>query len=124
MSLLKYLRSECGLTRSQIVSIIANRNCPPSWTALKIRSFINELSNNHGTKAEELGADIKSNESIEPCNDCHEPEFFDDMRSCYQGDWYVCEDCCGDNYAYSDNQDTYISYDDYDEENHNQGTRG
>ena len=119
MSLLKYLRSECGLTRSQIVSILVNKTCPPNWTAHRIKDFTNVLSDNdYGMKAEELGSDIISNEEIDFCHDCSMPEFLNDMRSCYQGDWYVCEDCCGDNYAYSDNQDTYISYDDYDEENH------
>ena len=117
MSLLKMLRSDYGLTRSQIVNIIVNKNCPQSWSASKISNFIGQLGN-FGNKAENLGSDIRSNEDIDFCHDCECPEFMDDMRSCYQGDFYVCESCCDNHYTYSDNQDTYISCDDYDEENY------
>ena len=117
MSLLKMLRSDYGLTRSQIVNIIVNKNCPQSWSASKISNFIGQLRN-FGNKAEELGSDIISNENIDYCHDCECPEFMDNMQSCYQGDFYVCESCCENHYTYSDNQDTYISYDDYDEENY------
>ncbi len=117
MSLLKMLRSDYGLTRSQIVNIIVNKNCPQSWSASKVSNFIGQLGN-FGNKAEDLGSDIMSNENIDYCHDCECPEFMDDMRSCYQGDFYVCESCGDDHYTYSDNQDTYISYDDYDEENY------
>tara|TARA_R100000789_G_C2970797_1_gene140694 strand:+ start:115 stop:327 length:213 start_codon:yes stop_codon:yes gene_type:complete len=51
-----------------------------------------------GRKARELGSDIRSNENIDSCNDCGSAEFYDDMRSCYQGDFYVCEGCCDDGY--------------------------
>ena len=115
MSLLKFMRSDYGLTRNQIVSIIVNKRCLSDWSASKIMNFTNGLSD-FGRKSEELGADIRSNEDIDSCNDCGSAEFYDDMRSCYQGDFYVCETCCDDNYVYSDNQDTYITYDDYDEE--------
>ena len=115
MSLLKFMRSDYGLTRNQIVSIIVNKRCLSDWSASKIMNFTNGLSD-FGRKSEELGADIRSNEDIDSCNDCGSAEFYDDMRSCYQGDFYVCETCCDDNYAYSENQDTYINYDDYDEE--------
>ena len=115
MSLLKYMRSDFGLTRSQIVSIIVNKTCSNDWSASKIYNFTNGLSD-FGRKAENLGDDIRSNEEIESCHDCASAEFMDDMRSCYQGDFYVCTGCCDDNYSYSENQDTYITYDDYDEE--------
>jgi hypothetical protein len=109
------MRSDYGLTRNQIVSIIVNKRCLSDWSASKIMRFTEGLSD-FGRKSEELGADIRSNEDIDSCNDCGSAEFYDDMRSCYQGDFYVCEGCCDDNYAYSENQDTYINYDDYDEE--------
>ena len=115
MSLLKFMRSDYGLTRNQIVSIIVNKRCLSDWSASKIMNFTNGLED-FGRKARELGSDIRSNEEIDSCNDCGSAEFYDDMRSCYQGDFYVCETCCDDNYVYSDNQDTYITYDDYDEE--------
>ena len=115
MSLLKYMRSDYNLTRSQILSILSNRCCPEDWLAIKIANFTSELSN-YGSKASELGADIRSNENIDYCHDCESAEFMDNMRSCYQGDFYVCEDCCNQNYIFSDNQDTYLTYDDHDDE--------
>ena len=115
MSLLKYMRSDYGLSRRQIVSIIVNKTCSNDWSASKISNFAEGLSD-FGRKAENLGDDIRSNEEIESCHDCGSAEFMDDMRSCYQGDFYVCQNCCDDSYSYSENQDTYITYDDYDEE--------
>ena len=117
MSLLKYLRSDWGLNRTEIIRIISDRRCPQGWSANKIQVLISKLEE-YGNKAQELSADIRSNEEIDNCNDCGSAMFYDDMRSCYQGDFYVCEGCCEDNYTYSDNQDTYITYDDYDEENY------
>ena len=120
MTLLKYLRSDLDLNRSQIVRIISDRRCPQNWSAYKIQVLISKLEE-YGNKAQELGADIRSNEEIENCHDCGSAMFFDDMHSCYQGDFYVCQGCCEDNYCYSDNQDTYIGVDDYDEENYDGG---
>ena len=115
MSLLKFMRSDYGLTRNQIVSIIVNKRCLSDWSASKIMRFTEGLED-FGRKAKTLGFDIRSNEEIDSCHDCGSAEFYDDMRSCYQGDFYVCEGCCDDNYSYSENQDTYLNYDDYDEE--------
>ena len=120
MTLLKYLRSDLALSRSQIVRIISDRRCPQNWSANKIQVLISKLEE-YGNKAQELSADIRSNEEIENCHDCGSAMFYDDMRSCYQGDFYVCQGCCEDNYRYSDNQDTYIGVDDYDEENYDGG---
>ena len=120
MTLLKYLRSDLDLNRSQIVRIISDRRCPQDWSANKIQVLISKLEE-YGNKAQELSADIRSNEEIENCHDCGSAMFYDDMRSCYQGDFYVCQGCCEDNYRYSDNQDTYIGVDDYDEENYDGG---
>ena len=120
MTLLKYLRSDYGLNRSQIVRIISDRRCPQDWSANKIQVLINTLEE-YGNKAQELSDDIRSNEEIENCHDCGSAMFFDDMHSCYQGDFYICQGCCEDNYRYSDNQDTYIGVDDYDEENYDGG---
>ena len=120
MTLLKYLRSDYGLNRSQIVRIISDRRCPQDWSANKIQVLINTLEE-YGNKAQELSDDIRSNEEIENCHDCGSAMFYDDMFHCYQGDFYVCRSCCEDNYRYSDNQDTYIGVDDYDEENYDGG---
>jgi hypothetical protein len=120
MTLLNYLRSGCGLNRSQIIRITSDRRCPQDWSANSIQVLISKLEE-YGNKAENLGSDIRSNEDIDNCHDCGRAEFYDDMRSCYQGDFYVCQGCCEDNYCYSDNQDTYIGADDYDEENYDGG---
>ena len=37
------------------------------------------------------------------------------MQTCYE-DYLVCDACCNDNYVYSEYRDTYISYEDADEE--------
>jgi len=119
MTLLKYLRNDLALNRDQIMRVIVNRRSPFSdWSANKIHTFCDHLASYVG-KSEQLATDIKSNANIDNCHDCGGAEFYDDMRSCYQGDFYICEGCCDDNYCYSDNQDTYIHYDDYDEEEEN-----
>ena len=116
MSLLKYMRSDCDLNRNEIVKIISDKRCPNSWSARRIIDLTRRLRD-FGSKAETLADDILSNENIDYCHDCEAGAFLDDLRSCYQGDFYVCDDCCNDSYTFSENQDTYISYDDYDEEN-------
>jgi hypothetical protein len=120
MTLLKYLRNGLALSRDQIMRVILNRRSPSShWSAHRIHNFCDHLASYVG-KSEQLATDIKSNEEIDNCHDCGGAQFFDDMRSCYQGDFYVCDSCI-DNYCYSDNQDTYIGVDDYDEENYDGG---
>tara|TARA_R110002020_G_scaffold32170_2_gene99257 strand:- start:7 stop:1248 length:1242 start_codon:yes stop_codon:yes gene_type:complete len=116
MSLLKLIRTDYGLTNNQIVKILRDKRCPNSWGSNKIYTFT-EVIRHYGSKGILLANDIISNENIEICNDCGSREFLDNMRSCYQGDYYICDGCCDDNYTYSDSQDTYISYEDYDEEN-------
>ena len=117
MTLLKYLRYELDLSRDQIMRIIVRRRSPFSdWNAHEIQIFCDRLKEYVG-KSEQLATDVRSNEEIDNCHDCGSAMFYDDMRSCYQGDFYVCEACCDNNYAYSDYQDTYLNYDDYDEEN-------
>ena len=49
------------------------------------------------------------------CNDCDDIFYNDEMNSCYDGDHYVCNGC-RDNYRYSEYRDTYVSEDDYYEE--------
>jgi len=115
MTLLKYMRSDCDLNRNQIVKIISDKRCPSSWSAHRIISFTQELRD-FGSKAETLADDILANEDISYCHDCEVGAFTDELRSCYQGDFYICDDCCNDSYTFSENQDTYISYEDYDEE--------
>ena len=117
MTLLECLRSEWKLNRNDIISMLNSRHCPSLWNANQINRFTRMLRD-FGSKSENLADDILINNHIEMCHDCASSHFQDDMRSCYQGDYLICNDCCEDNYRYSENQDTYISYDDYDEEMH------
>ena len=115
MTLLECLRSEWKLNRNDIISMLNSRHCPSLWNANQINNFT-QMLRNFGSRSENLADDILINDHIELCTDCSSSHFQDDMRSCYQGDYLICNDCCEDNYRYSENQDTYISYDDYDEE--------
>ena len=117
MTLLECLRSEWKLNRNDIISMLNSRHCPSLWNANQINNFT-QMLRNFGSRSENLADDILINDHIELCTDCSSSHFQDDMRSCYQGDYLICNDCCEDNYRYSENQDTYISYDDYDEEMH------
>ena len=53
--------------------------------------------------------------SIGMCNDCETIDYEEDMQTCYE-DYLVCRECCDDNYTYSEYRDTYISYEDRDQE--------
>ena len=116
MSLLKLMRYDHNLKNHEIVTIIYDHKCPQEWSATDISRFVRDLNVYDNSKIRTLAEDILSNEDISTCHDCECSEFGIDMRSCYQGDWLVCAGCCDDNYAYSENQDTYISFEDYDEE--------
>jgi len=50
------------------------------------------------------------------CHDCDYLFLEDDMRSVYDGDYQVCENCRDSNYHYSDRRDTYVSDDDTEDE--------
>ena len=49
------------------------------------------------------------------CHDCDQVEYEEDMRTCYE-DYMVCQSCCDDNYSYSEYRDTYVSYEDLEDE--------
>jgi hypothetical protein len=117
MSLLKYMRVDFDLNNIRIVTIIRDKRCPNEWSSNKISRFAQGLKD-FGIKCENLADDIIETEGISYCHDCEGVDFYDNMRSCYQGDFHICEGCCDDNYTFSENQDTYISFEDYDEENY------
>ena len=120
MTLLKLFRSEWNLKNLEIVLILSEKTCPSSFSAEQISTLTRGIED-FGVKANNLAHDIRSRNNVFYCNDCNNAEFEDDMHSCYQGDYYVCADCCSENYNYSENQDTYISYEDYDEEQDREG---
>ena len=120
MTLLKLFRSEWNLKNLEIVLILSEKTCPSRFSAEQISTLTRGIED-FGVKASNLAHDIRSRNNVFYCNDCNNAEFEDDMHSCYQGDYYVCEDCRGDNYTYSENQDTYISHEEYDEEQDREG---
>jgi hypothetical protein len=50
------------------------------------------------------------------CEDCSNYFHSDEMNSTYDGDYYVCNECLSDNYTFSDNRGTYITHDDWADE--------
>jgi hypothetical protein len=50
------------------------------------------------------------------CNDCNILELYDNGSTCYD-DYRVCESCLNDGYRWSDASDTYVTHDDWHEEN-------
>lgn len=53
--------------------------------------------------------------SVYTCNDCNHIDHEDNGSYVYDDTW-VCDSCREDNYTYSENRGTYISNDDYEEE--------
>jgi hypothetical protein len=56
------------------------------------------------------------NESFFCCEDCNDYFHMDDSTVTYGGDNRVCDTCLEDNYSYSYRQDTYISNEDFEDE--------
>jgi hypothetical protein len=56
------------------------------------------------------------NECFFCCEDCSNYFHSDEMNSTYDGDYHVCNECLSDNYTFSDNRDTYITHDDWADE--------
>ena len=58
----------------------------------------------------------KCNDSnIHVCNDCNYIDHENEGSYAYD-DYWVCSSCIDDNYSYSDNRGTYVSNDDYEDE--------
>ena len=52
-------------------------------------------------------------ESFFCCEDCNNYFNMEESTTAYDGDIRVCEDCLDENYTYSDRRDTYITHDDW-----------
>ena len=50
------------------------------------------------------------------CSDCNMLEVEDNGADTYDGDYWVCQSCLDDGYSWSDSRDTWITNDDYAEE--------
>ena len=124
MTLLSFLRTDYSLSRVNIIRMLHNKRLINEWSAEKCSIFLSDLllkfgessSGEFNTKIQVLIDDIRSTEELETCHDCNEWEFEDEMFSCYEGDFLVCQGCKDDNYSYSDYRGTYIHYEDYDED--------
>jgi len=122
MTLLKYLRQELS-SKEDIHNLIKHSRCPDGWSAQSISSFTEELRTKFAwdNKVCELADRIYANEEIDDCHDCNELMFYDDSVSCYEGDYHVCQQCSDDNYSWSDYRGTMIHYEDYDEDEYDDG---
>ena len=147
MTLLKFLRKLTNTTvydsyknddkichnNSAIKRILLLKLAPSGWPATKIHKMTSDLRqhfirssvsfiqyNAFELKIHKLCGDILTNETVQECDDCGTFEFEDEMRQVYNGETSVC-DVCVDNYAWSEYQDTYISQEDYDREQEDDG---
>ena len=85
-----------------------------------VERFLSDLCNhNHLNKyrnIEKIVHLLKLDEfSLTICHDCEDASYEESMQTCYE-DYLVCDSCCENNYTYSEYRDTYISYEDADEE--------
>ena len=72
--------------------------------------------NNRRKNLEKICNLLKIDEyTLQICHDCEEIEHEDEMQTCYE-DYSVCQSCCEDNYTFSEYRDTYITYEDHDQE--------
>jgi len=55
-------------------------------------------------------------DDIYTCNDCDHIDHADEGDWAYDDNW-VCRTCLDDNYTYSENRNTYVTHDDYDDDN-------
>ena len=115
-----------GLTRSEIVSYQAQFKKFGSYLGEFIRDgepglaldLINARENRPIRNQRDNWIDILDihfAERFEKCNDCGAIEFADDVSWAYD-DYPICEVCRDRNYVWSDHRDTFVSYDDADDE--------
>ena len=118
MSLLSFLRTENNFNRADIIRMLRDRRLQNDWSARMCKTFLNNLSDKFSSnnKIQDLVSDIRDTEELDECHDCGDWEFQDNMQSCYEGDFTICQSCCDDNYNYSDYRGTYVHYEDYDED--------
>ena len=111
MTLLQFIRSDTyNLSNNQIREVLNDSQLPNNWSAIEVSRFISRCPDD--TLSESL---CDSYHDLTECHDCGDSMYYDDSYSCYQGDFNVCNSCCDNGYYYSENQDSYISNDDYDE---------
>ena len=111
MTLLKFIRnSEYDLSYDEIRTVLQDSELPNSWSAQDVSRFISRCP------VDSLRESLHdSYHDLTDCHDCGDAMYYDDSYSCYEGDYSICSDCCDNAYYYSNNRDTYIHNDDYDE---------
>ena len=123
MTLLQFIRQPVfNLSKIQIRDVVRDSSLPNTWDATQIHRFIDQCPDD--SLRESL---YDTYHDLDHCHDCGDAMFRDDSRQCYEGDFYICESCCDDNYYYSDNRETYIhnnDYDEYDSEDDDSGYSG
>ncbi len=82
--------------------------------------YVRRIRECANTNFADLIRDKCNTRSIYTCTDCDHIDHEDDGTWVYDGDYWVCESCCNDNYTYSDSRGTTISNDDYEEDQENE----
>jgi len=59
----------------------------------------------------------------EMCDDCSTIEHTDEMSTAYEGDYIICRSCLDDDYTWSEYRDTYVRYEDRDEDDYDEDYR-
>jgi hypothetical protein len=79
-----------------------------------LNQYGNDIS--HRTDMVEVLQEKFTGYSFFCCEDCNDYFQWDDGRPTYDGDYRVCDSCIEENYTYSDSRDTYITNQDYEED--------
>ena len=111
MTLLQFIRQPVfNLSNNQIRDVLDDSQLPNGWSATMVQRFISQCP--YDSLVDSLN---DSYYDLRDCHDCGDAMFDDDSYSCYEGDFTVCNSCSDDHYYYSENRDTYIANEDYDE---------
>jgi len=111
MTLLEFIRSDTyNLSNQQIREVLKDSELPNNWSAREVARFISRCP------VDSLRESLHdSYHDLTDCHDCGDDMFYDDSYSCYEGDYNICNSCCDNEYYFSENRDTYIHNEDYDE---------
>ena len=118
MTLLNYLRSDLGLTNTEIGTLFTRSQLPNNYGIDDIEEVHERLKEFDMSRHPRFVSNFLSYNEISHCDDCGITMWNDDSYSIDHGDRHVCESCCNDNYYYSENSDTYRHNDDYDEDDY------
>ena len=118
MTLLYYLRTDLGLTNTEIGTLFTRSQLPSNYGIDDIEEVHDRLKGFNMDRHPLFWRNFLSYNEISHCDDCGITMWNEDSYSADHGDRHVCEGCCNDNYYYSESSDTYRHNDDYDEDDH------